>query len=361
MKSFCASDSRAHSALITLQALRSGAAPSKPSRAAAASTGSLVKRLEARESRALEKAQRIEHEIKRVKESHGVLSKHEAERRFLGGAQKQGNKPTAAGAPISITINNYEEPRGRKRERRDGLSKLAAAERRASAVLTSLRLKQNIKDDQSGWMMLKQENCSLAQQFDKNLTTLPLIESEEECALPNVWDADHEECVASPIGGAGAEPVNCMIKGPQSCICKNWAEAHMEKVDAYRKLLRDNFEFRYEAEFGKLKPDGDREYAYEGYQGSYRKGIFMGGRRHPLTKWGKPIPQRFPHKSGADLGDNWISGFSDRHPGGYEAYEEDLHHELEDHMVPGIFLFLIPAFVGGLCLGCHTRAVPTHD
>jgi hypothetical protein len=43
--------------------------------------------------------------------------------------------------------------------------------------------------------------------------------------------------------------------------------------------------------------------------------------------------RRFPHASGADLGDNWISGFSDRHPGGYNAYEEDLQGELEDHMV----------------------------
>jgi hypothetical protein len=34
-----------------------------------------------------------------------------------------------------------------------------------------------------------------------------------------------------------------------------------------------------------------------------------------------------------DLGDNWVSGFSDRH-GGYEAYEEDMSREMDDHMAP---------------------------
>jgi hypothetical protein len=116
----------------------------------------------------------------------------------------------------------------------------------------------------------------------------------------------------------------------------------------------------YVQEYGKLIPGGggQRQYTYDGYDewghdkllgpDSYRRGIFMGGRHHPLTKWGKPIPQRFPHKSGAvcvcgythstyththihvhmlhvhthtthvcvwvyiqDLGDNWISSFSD--------------------------------------------------
>jgi hypothetical protein len=83
----------------------------------------------------------------------------------------------------------------------------------------------------------------------------------------------------------------------------------------------------------------------------------MGGRRHPLTKWGKPIPQRFPHKSGADLGDNWISGFSDRHPGGYEGYEEDLHRELEDHMVMCLFSPSPPSLPPSLSL-CLSVCLP---
>jgi hypothetical protein len=185
------------------EALRSGAAPRAQLSSATATAGSLIKRLEKRESRTLEKAQRIEHEIKEVKERRNAMSR-QARR-----PQRSGARPAVA-APISITINKYyEEPRGRRHGRAngDGLTKIAAAERRASAVLTSLRLKQDTENDARSLMMLKQENCSLAQQFDTNLTTLPLIENEDECALPNVWDAENEECVASPIGAEGDEPV----------------------------------------------------------------------------------------------------------------------------------------------------------
>jgi len=270
------------------EALRAGTAPSSHMsvhlQGAAHRAGSLVNMLEKSEENDLSRAQKIEHEIERLK---GVRV-----------GQRSKAKHTNA--------------------RTGELSNFAAEEKRANAVLSSLRLQE---ETENPMMMLNTENCAqTAQQFDKNLTTLPMIETDDKCTLPNVWDAGNKECVQSPLG-EGDKPIDCIIKGPQSCVCKNWQEAHIEKVENYRKLLRDNFAFRYEHEFGS-----------DGYAGSYRKGLLSGGRRHALTKWGKPIPQRFPHKSGADLGDNWISGFSDRHSGGYGILEEDLQDGLEDHM-----------------------------
>jgi hypothetical protein len=241
------------------EALRSGAAPArhKAVKAAAHRAGSLVKVLEESESHDLAKAQKIEHEIDRLKSrrqgSHAeTLLDKKRLATTITTAKRLANS-------VSITINNYEggsSPDGKHRAHRSELEKLASEERRAGEQLTSLRLKQDEHDTKNRMMMLKTENCSLAQQFDKNLTTLPLIDSEEICSLPNVWDEENEECVQSPLGDEGDQPVDCMIKGPQSCICRNWAEAHMWKVDSYRKLLRDNFEFRYEAEYGKLTPSG---------------------------------------------------------------------------------------------------------
>jgi hypothetical protein len=48
-----------------------------------------------------------------------------------------------------------------------------------------------------------------------------------------------------------------------------------------------------------------------------------------FKNWKKFKGKRGNWTGGADLGDNWISGWSDQHP---TEYEEDLHEELEDHM-----------------------------
>jgi len=338
------------------QALRGGVVPFRqsPVQAATSRAGSLVKVLERSELSTLSKAKTIEQEIERLKERRLVHHHGRGRRARLG---------MHASLGMHATAHTSE------------LSKLAAQETRANHVLRSLILAHKAENR---IMMLEASNdtasndtasndtasgdtasndtdtasidtpgiaahrCSFFEQFDKNLTTLPMIEKEDECTLPNVWDAENKECVQSPLGDAGGAPIDCMIKGPESCVCRNWKEAHIFKVEAYSKLLRDNFEFRYELEFGKLKPDGNREYQYDGYQSSYRKGLFMGGRRYPVTKWAKPIPQRFPHKSGADLGDNYISGFSDRHPGGYRVLEEDLEDGLQDHMVCPLLLVSLP-------------------
>jgi len=332
------------------QALRGGVVPFRRSPVQAATSGatsragSLVKVLERSELSTLSNAKTIEHEIERLKERRLVHDHGRGRRARLG---------MHASLGMHATAHTSE------------LSKLAAQETRAYHVLRSLILAHQAENR---IMMLEASNdtasndtasndtdtasigtpgitahhCSAFEQFDKNLTTLPMIEKEDECTLPNVWDAENKECLQSPLADAGGAPIDCMINGPESCVCRNWKEAHIFKVEAYSKLLRDNFEFRYELEFGKLKPDGNREYQYDGYQSSYRKGLFMGGRRYPVTKWAKPIPQRFPHKSGADLGDNYISGFSDRHPGGYRVLEEDREDGLQDHMVCPLLLVSLP-------------------
>ena len=319
----------APSGLHEARRARPAPAQRKSAQAAASRVNSLVKVLEQSEGAELFSAQKIEHQIEQLKAQGAALSDHPSHGREL--------------------------------------AQVAAQARRAGAVLSSrLVLQQDqLAAGHGDLMMLKTENCSLAVQFETNLTTLPMIESEDTCTLPNVWDADNGECVESPLGVEGDQPMDCILRGPQSCVCQNWADAHAWKVYAYRKLLRKNFEFRYEEEYGKLTSGGQRQDEYDGYQGSYRKNIFRGGSRNPLTKWGKPIPQRFPHKSGADLGDNWISGFSDRHKGGYAPYEEDLSDELSDHMAlsPSLVLARLSPFVR-LCLGDRqTRAdgLPPHS
>jgi hypothetical protein len=179
-------------------ALRTGPAPAehKSVQSAANRVDSIVKVLEKSEATALASAQKIEHQIEQLRGRGSALS---------------------AG------------PGGSSRGRQDrGLSEVAAKERRA--VLSSLRLQQ-----------LKTENCSLAKQFDKNLTTLPLIDTKKKCELPNVWDDANGECVESPLVDEWEQPLDCTIRGPQSCVCHNWAEAHAFKVEEYRKLLRESF------------------------------------------------------------------------------------------------------------------------
>ena len=198
----------AHPASGGLQdALRAGPAPAerKSARSAANRVDSIVKVLEKSEASALASAQKIENQIEQLRGRGAALS---------------------AG------------PGGNSRGRQDrGLSEVAAQERRASALLSSLRLQQQDRH----LTMLKTENCSLAMQFEKNLTTLPLIDTQEKCDLPNVWDTDNGECVESPLVDEGDQPLDCTIRGPQSCVCHNWADAHAWKVEEYRKLLRESF------------------------------------------------------------------------------------------------------------------------
>jgi len=92
-------------------------------------------------------------------------------------------------------------------------------------------------------------------------------------------------CLSDPEGMK--PPAFCSDKN--SAQCKEWMGNKEKLIDVYKKQLRDNYPYRYsEDEFS-----GDWHYT-PGFSHKYRV-----------------IPQRYPHKDGSDLGDNYISGLSD--------------------------------------------------
>ena len=231
-------------------------------------------------------------------------------------------------------------------------------------------------------------DCSSAKQFDKNLAILTEIKEKDRCRLPNLWDDTVGKCVKSPLHDTSDEPAECISKEPThtqlDCLCKNWRDAHVRKLKRYQDLLLFSEEFEsskntlrstrqsldvapVEADpSDPLKKPYTRQYRHHGSdvhlkrkrwpRYSNEKMAPYGDSHFPHKSWVRyePTPQRY-HRwrpafpaaplgfknwknfkgkrgnwtGGADLGDNWISGWSDEHP---TEYEEDLHEELEDHM-----------------------------
>mmetsp|Transcript_30545 Transcript_30545/g.98400 ORF Transcript_30545/g.98400 Transcript_30545/m.98400 type:complete len:265 (-) Transcript_30545:110-904(-) len=83
-------------------------------------------------------------------------------------------------------------------------------------------------------------------------------------------------------------PAFCSDKN--SAQCKEWMAKREQLIETYKQQLRDNYPYRYSED----EYSGDWHYT-PGFSHKYRV-----------------IPQRYPHKDGSDLGDNYISGLSDR-------------------------------------------------
>jgi len=85
-------------------------------------------------------------------------------------------------------------------------------------------------------------------------------------------------------------PPACTTK-PDPDECGRWKKQVARDIEDYEKYLRESSDYSYERE------ERDR-----------RSGI--------EPNMHNTVPQRYPHSDGADLGDNWISGFDQQHRDG---------------------------------------------
>ncbi|EKX54539.1 hypothetical protein GUITHDRAFT_100015 [Guillardia theta CCMP2712] len=85
-------------------------------------------------------------------------------------------------------------------------------------------------------------------------------------------------------------PPSCTTK-PDPDECDRWKKQKQREIADYERDLRKSSDYSYEREAR------DRRYGYE-------PNIY------------NTVPQRYPHKDGADLGDNWISGFDPQYRDG---------------------------------------------
>mmetsp|Transcript_1387 Transcript_1387/g.3016 ORF Transcript_1387/g.3016 Transcript_1387/m.3016 type:complete len:419 (+) Transcript_1387:79-1335(+) len=124
-------------------------------------------------------------------------------------------------------------------------------------------------------------------------------EHDPGCVPPQAMGKDGK-CYGDPR----SEPVPHYCKmAPEGQECKAYHKALKGRVMQYFVDLRSTYPYRYHRHF---------------YQ-------------HPGATHAKHVvqPQRFPHRDGADLGDNYISGWRERYRG---------HGDLDDSMVSGLNL-----------------------
>ena len=85
-------------------------------------------------------------------------------------------------------------------------------------------------------------------------------------------------------------PPACTTK-PDPDECDRWKKQVARDIEDYEKYVRESSDYSYERE------ERDRRSGLE-------------------PNMHNTVPQRYPHSDGADLGDNWISGFDQQHRDG---------------------------------------------